>query len=88
MALQITSQAGRLVKSIGAFTELACGIAGGSGTSTEVTVPNLKRVDGVVCMSAVSVTAVYCATTSGNSFTATHANNDSFFWIAWGIPKA
>lgn len=88
MALQITSQAGRLVKSIGAFTELACGIAGGTGTSTVVTVPALKRVDGAVCMSAGSATAAYSDTTDANTFTVTHGSGDSFFWIAWGIPRA
>ena len=88
MALQITSQGSRLIKAMGAFTELACGIAGGSGTSTVVTAVGLSRVDGVVAMSATSATAAYCDTTSGRTFTVTHGNGDSFFWIAWGRPVA
>lgn len=87
MALQVTTQTPRLVKAVGAFTELACGIAGGSGTSTVVTIPSLSQVHGIVAMSTSAATAAYCDTTSGNAATVTHGNNETFFWIAWGKPR-
>ena len=84
MALQLLTQAPRLLKAVGEYTELACGIAGGSGTSTVVTIPQFKQVHGIVAMSTSAATAAYCATTDGNAATITHGNNEKFFWIAWG----
>lgn len=88
MALQITSQSPKLMQNVGNYSQFATGIAGGSGTSTSVTISHFTRVDGVIATSATSATAVYVGTTSGNSFTATHGSGDTIMYIAWGIPKA
>ena len=74
----------KLVEALGSFTPLACGVAGGSGTSTVVTVKQFKRVQGAGAMGATSSTAVYVDTISTNTFTVTHASGDLFFWIAYG----
>ncbi len=72
------------VKSIGNTVELVLGVAGGSGTTTVVTIAQLASIDFVLVSGATSTTAVYCDTISGNTFTATHANNDLFTYIAHG----
>ena len=82
-----TADAPDLVQTIGAFNDMARGLAGGSGTTTVVTVPQLRTVEGVLVGGATSTTAVYCDTVSGNGFTATHASGDLFAWIAWGKAK-
>jgi len=70
------------VKVIGETTALYAGVGGGSGTTTTITLPGNVTVLGAGAMGATSTTAVYVATVSANTFTATHANNDLFFWIA------
>jgi len=87
MALQLLTQAPRLLKAVGEYTELACGIAGGSGTTTTLTIPQFAQVHGVVGISTTTSTAPYCDTTSGNTATITHGNAEKFFWIAWGKAK-
>ena len=84
MALQLLTQAPRLLKAVGEYTELACGIAGGSGTSTTLTIPQFTQVHGVVGISTTTSTGIYCDTTDGNTATITHGNGEKFFWIAWG----
>lgn len=79
-----TASAPRLIQAVGSFTELVVGVAGGSGTSTVVTIPQLSVVQGVIVGSATSATGAFAATVSGNTFTATTANNDLFAYIAWG----
>ena len=74
----------RMVQTVGSFTTLACGVAGGSGTSTTVTVAQFSRVKGAGAMGGTSTTAVYVDTISANTFTVTHASGDLFFWIADG----
>jgi hypothetical protein len=85
--MALTAKAGALVQSIGSFTDIAWGVAGGSGTSTVVTVPNLAVVKAALVSSATSATGAYCDTVSGNTFTVTTANNDLFVWIAFGIAR-
>ena len=87
MALQLLTQAPRLLKAVGEYTELACGIAGGSGTTTTLTIPQFTQVHGIIAMSTSAATAAYCDTTSGNTATITHGNAEKFFWIAWGKAK-
>lgn len=70
------------VKVIGETTTLYSGVAGGSGTSTTVTLPQNCTVLGAGAMGATSVTAPYVDTVSANTFTVTTANNDLFFWVA------
>ena len=82
-----TALSSKIVQSIGSFTQLACGVAGGSGTSTVVTVPQFTTVLGAGAMGATSTTAVYVDTVSTNTFTVTTASNDLFFWIAFGNAK-
>lgn len=77
----------KLVEAIGSFTQIAVGVAGGSGTSTVVTVPRFTRVTGAGAMGATSATAPYVDTISTNTFTVTHASGDLFFWIAYGDAK-
>lgn len=98
MAFNVTSQAGRLVKAVGSYTELACGMATmASGTAT-VTVPALRRVDGAVGSvqgaTGVGETVIITAT-STNTFTietiaegGTATGTSVVMWIAWGIPAA
>lgn len=84
-----TALTGKIVEAIGSFVNIAVGVAGGSGTTTVVTVPGFHRVIAVVGLAgATSATSPYCDTISGNTFTVTTANNDLFGWIAYGIPKA
>lgn len=82
-----TALSPKIVQAIGSFTQLACGVAGGSGTTTTVTVPQFTRVLGAGAMGATSTTAVYVDTISTNTFTATHGSGDLFFWIAYGDAK-
>jgi len=82
-----TALSPKIVEAIGSFTKLACGVAGGSGTSTVVTVAQFTRVLGAGAMGATSTTAVYVDTVSTNTFTVTTASNDLFFWIAYGDAK-
>ena len=70
------------IEAVGSMTKLVFGVAGGSGTSTVVTVPNCTVVKAVVVGGATSATSPYCDTISGNTFTVTTANNDLFSYIA------
>jgi hypothetical protein len=76
-----------LVPSIGSYTPLVVGVAGGSSTTTVVTVKDFHSVIAVVVGGATSATAPYCDTISGNTFTVTHANNDLFSYVAYGKAK-
>ena len=70
------------VKTVGESTRLFFGCAGGSGTSTVVTLPGNVTVINVIVGGATSTTAVYCDTISTNTFTVTHAASDLFTYIA------
>jgi len=70
------------VEAVGSMTRLVMGVAGGSGTSTVVTIPNVKGIRAVLVGGATSATAPFCATISTNTFTVTHGNNDQFTYIA------
>ena len=85
--MALTALSPTLAKIVGNYSELVYGVAGGSGTSTTVTVPQLKVVKGAVVSSATSATGEYNATVSGNTFTVTHASSDLFTYIAFGAPK-
>lgn len=82
-----TALSAKLVEAIGSFTQMACGVAGGSGTTTTVTVPQFSVVLGAGAMGATSSTAPYVDTVSANTFTVTTASADLFFWIAYGKAK-
>lgn len=71
------------VAAVGSFTTIMVGVAGGSGTSTVVTLPAGVVVVAVVVSSATSATGAFCATVSANTFTVTTANNDLFSYIAY-----
>jgi hypothetical protein len=84
-----TAKSPTLVQAIGSFTQLAVGVAGGSGTSTVVTVPGMHVVElAVAAAGGSSATAPRCDSYSGNTFTVTHANNEVFTYIAFGKVKA
>ena len=85
--MALTAVPARQAKAIGSFTEMAVGVAGGSGTSTVVTVPNMSTVQGAVVTGDTGTTAMYVGTVSGNTFTVTHGSGDRFTWIAVGIPR-
>jgi len=70
------------IEAIGSMTKLVAGVAGGSGTSTEVTIPGVKSIKAVIISGATSTTVAYCDTISGNTFTVTSASNDLFSYIA------
>jgi len=78
----LTEVVGSFVPSIG-----ASGIAGGSGTTTTVTIPQFSICYGAVVSGATSTTAVYVDTVANNTFTATHASADLFCYIAFGKLK-
>ncbi len=77
----------RLLESVGSFTEKAWGVAGGSGTTTTVTVTKMKFVDHVM-LTGVSTTVAYVSTeptaANPNVFIVTHGNNELFCWEAIG----
>ena len=85
--MALTAANPRLIKTVGETTELVVGSVDGSGTSTVVTVPQLISIQGVICTGATSTTAIYVATISGNTFTATHDSDDDFHYMAWGKAK-
>ena len=72
------------VQAVGSMTQIVAGVAGGSGTSTVVTIPGVASVLAVVASPAeASTTVMEVATLSGNTFTATHGNNETFAYIAF-----
>lgn len=97
MAFNVSSQAAKLVESVGSFTDLAHGMTTmASGTGT-VTVPNFTRLDGIVgsVQGATGVgETVICTATSGNTATietiaegGTATGTSVVMWIAWGQAK-
>lgn len=71
------------VQSVGSMTTLMTGVAGGSSTSTVVTLPPGIVVISVLVGGATSATAPYCDTISANTFTVTHGSSDLFSYIAY-----
>ena len=82
-----TALSSTLIQAIGSFTQIAVGVAGGSGTSTVVTIPQFITVRAVIVSSATSATGAFCDTISTNTFTVTTASNDLFAYIAYGIAR-
>ena len=70
------------VQAIGSMTQLMTGVAGGTGTTTVITLSGGIKVVSVLVGGATSATAPYCDTVSANTFTVTHGNNDLFVWLA------
>lgn len=78
-----------LAKVSGETAQIAYGTAGGSGTTTTVTIPQFTQVISVVATSqtasnAVSVSTDTASANGGASFIVTHTNNEYFDWIAVG----
>ena len=71
----------RILSPSGLTNEYA-GVAGGSGTSTTVTLPGGTVILGVLVSSATSATGAFVATISSNTFTVTTASNDLFSYRA------
>jgi hypothetical protein len=71
------------VEAIGSMTKLLVGVAGGTSTSTVVTLPVGVKIKMVLVGGATSSTAPFCATISGNTFTVTHASSDLFTYVAF-----
>ena len=71
------------VEAVGSMTKLVTGVAGGSGTSTTVTIPGVKAIKAVIISGATSTTVAFCDTISANTFTVTHASADLFSYIAF-----
>lgn len=78
-----TALAPTRVEAVGSMTKLVTGVAGGTSTSTEVTVPGVSAIKMVLVGGATSATSPYVATISGNTFTCTHGNNDLFTYVAF-----
>ena len=71
------------IDAVGSETRLLMGVAGGTSTSTVVTLPGANMViEAVLVGGATSATAPYCDTISGQTFTVTHGNTDLFVWQA------
>jgi len=92
MARTQSSTSPALAKVIGETAAIAYGTAGGSGTSTTVTIPHLKQVISVLCQSHSTTTAIYvgtdtAASNGGASFVATHGSGEYFDWIAIGTAR-
>src|SRR5581483_6914968 len=75
------------VKVTGETTQIFMGVAGGSGTSTVVTlpIPATATIQAVVVSGATSTTTAYCDTISNTNktFTVTTASNDLFSYVAY-----
>lgn len=80
-----TAKSPEMVQAVGSFCPMAVGVAGGTGTSTIVTLPQFSVVElAVACAGGSTATAPRCDSYSGNTFTVTHANNEVFTYIAFG----
>ena len=82
MARTSTARSPQLAKISGETTQIAFGQAGGSGTSTVVTIPQARGILSVVVTGTSTTTAMYIDTDSSNTFTVTHGNGEYFDWIA------
>ena len=72
------------IEAIGSMVQLIAGVAGGSGTSTVVTLSPELLVKAVIASPAeASTTVMEVATLSANTFTVTHGNNETFAYIAF-----
>ena len=80
--MALTALSPRRIQAVGSYTEIVVGTAGGSSTSTVVTIPGAKAILTVVVGGSTSATSPYCDTISGNTFTVTHASADLFTYIA------
>ena len=85
--MALTAKSPEIVQAIGSYLQMAVGVAGGSGTSTVVTIPQFTTVQVPVVSGGTSTTAVYCDTISANTFTVTHASNDLFAYFVFGKVK-
>ena len=72
-----------VVEAVGSMTKLRVGVAGGTSTTTTVTIPGVKAIKMVLVGGATSATPPYCDTISGNTFTVTHASSDLFTYVAF-----
>jgi hypothetical protein len=88
MAYNVSTQAQKLLPSVGSYSGFAVGLAAASATTVTVACTSLRVVHGVVATSIDSATAPILASTSGSTFTLTVASGDTVAWIAWGIPNA
>ena len=80
-----TAKAPEMVQAVGSYLAMAVGVAGGSGTSTVVTLPQFSIVElAVAAAGGDTATAPRCDSYSANTFTVTHANNEVFTYIAFG----
>jgi len=77
-----------MVQAVGSFTQSAWGVAGGSGTTTTVTVPQFNVIQAIQ-LTGVSTTVPYVSTEpdSDNTFTATHGSGELFVWTVYGIAR-
>lgn len=83
-----TAKSPTMIEVVGSFANLAVGVAGGSGTSTIVTLPQFSVVElAIACAGGSTATAPRCDSYSGNTFTVTHANNEVFTYMAFGKAK-
>ena len=72
------------VEAVGSFTQLYMGVAGGSGTSTTVTLPPGVIAKAVVVSAAeASSTVPECTTIAANVLTVTHGSAEVFAYIAY-----
>lgn len=68
---------------VGSYAPIYVGCAGGSGTSTVVTLPGNVVVQNVIVSSATSATGAFCASVSANTFTVTTNSGDLFTYVAF-----
>jgi len=82
MARTSTARTPKLAIVSGETTQIAFGQAGGSGTSTTVTIPQAAAILSVVVTGTSTTTAMFVVTDSTNTFTVTHGSAEYFDWIA------
>ena len=83
-----TALSPKMIENVGSFGNLAVGVAGGSGTSTVVTIPQFSVVQlAIAAAGGDTATAPRCDSYSTNTFTVTHASGEVFTWIAFGKVK-
>lgn len=81
-----TAIAPRRIKAVGSFTELVVGVLSVSNSTTALTLPQFKEIQGVICSSSTADKAAVATTISGNTITFDHETATGVVaYIAFGL---